>query len=89
MHVHMCVHVYMCVHVICSYPPRLTSFFTLLLKQALPLNMDHLFLLGLVASLLLGIPISASHVLGLREDPHTDPFDVGSGDLNSRPHSNQ
>lgn len=51
--------------------------------------MDHLFLLGLVASLLLGIPVSAYHVLGLREDPHTDPFDVGSGDLNSRPHSNQ
>lgn len=38
--------------------------------------MDLVFLLGLVASLLWGIPVSASHVLGLQEDPHTDPFDV-------------
>lgn len=38
--------------------------------------MDLLFLLGLVASLLRGIPLSASIVQGLPEDPHTDPFDV-------------
>lgn len=85
-HVCMCICVCLC---ICPHSPRLTSFFTLHIEAGSPTEHGSSISTSLGSQFALGNPCLCLSCAGIMESPHTNPFDVGSGDLNSMPHANQ